>query len=148
MIIAVTAVINLPASGGRKEFVYDCGVIGLCPPCTRATPLAGVGSLLVGGWGREPCAHAPDSKPTRQQGFCALLAGGCAPESKPTHQQGSCALLASGFTAGSVCARLPPPPTHQQGTHPCQGCCPCARWAHTNIPRVSDQPSLHSYLIL
>ena len=47
--IAVTAVINLPASGWRKEFVYDCGVIGLCPPCTRATPLAGVGSLLVGG---------------------------------------------------------------------------------------------------
>ena len=51
-VIAVTAVINLPASGGRKEFVYDCGVIGLCPPCTRATPLAGVGSLLVGGCSR------------------------------------------------------------------------------------------------
>ena len=81
--IAVTAVINLPASGGRKEFVYDCGVIGLCPPCTRATPLAGVGSLLVGGWGREPCAHAPESKPTRQQGSCALLAGGSLPRALP-----------------------------------------------------------------
>ena len=39
----------LPALGGRKEFVYDCGVIGLCPLCTRETPLTGVGSLLVGG---------------------------------------------------------------------------------------------------
>ena len=84
MIIAVTAVINLPASGGRKEFVYDCGVIGLCPPCTRATPLAGVGSLLVGGWGREPCAHAPESKPTRQQGSCALLMGGWGAGALPT----------------------------------------------------------------
>ena len=27
---------------GRREFVFDCGVIGMCPPCTRATPLAGV----------------------------------------------------------------------------------------------------------
>ena len=53
-------------------------------------------------------------------------------------------LLAGGFTG----ARLPPltqPPT---GPHPCQGCCPCARWAHTNFPRVSDPPSLHSCLIL
>ena len=82
-VIAVTTVINLPASGGRKEFVYDCGVIGLCPPCTRATPLTGVGSLLVGGWGREPCAHAPESKPTRQQGSCALLAGGSLPRALP-----------------------------------------------------------------
>ena len=81
--IAVTTVINLPASGGRREFVYDCGVIGLCPPCTRATPLTGVGSLLVGGWGREPCAHAPESKPTRQQGSCALLAGGSLPRALP-----------------------------------------------------------------
>ena len=40
---------------GRRKFVFDCGVIGFCPPCTRATPLAGVGSLLVGGWRREPC---------------------------------------------------------------------------------------------
>ena len=117
--IAVTAVINLPASGGRKEFVYDCGVIGLCPPCTRATPLAGVGSLLVGGWGREPCAHAPDSKPTHQQGFCALLAGGCAPESKPTHQQGSCALLAG----GSLPRALPRvnPPANRDSVPCCQG---------------------------
>ena len=82
-VIAVTTVINLPASGGRREFVYDCGVIGLCPPCTRATPLTGVGSLLVGGWGREPCAHAPESKPTRQQGSCALLAGGSLPRALP-----------------------------------------------------------------
>ena len=63
-------------AGGRRKFVFDCGVIGFCPLCTRATPLAGVGSLLVGGWGREPCAHAPNSKPTRQQGSCALLMGG------------------------------------------------------------------------
>ena len=55
--IAVTAVINLPASGGRREFVYDCGVIGMCPPCTRATPLTGVGSLLVGGWGSGALHH-------------------------------------------------------------------------------------------
>ena len=66
----------------------------------------------------------------------------------PTHQQGTESLLAGGFTVGSAIARLPTPPTHQQGTHPCQGCCPCARWAHANIPRVSDQPSPHSYLIL
>ena len=39
--IAVTAVINL-VEGGRRKFVYDCGVIGICPPCTRATPLVGV----------------------------------------------------------------------------------------------------------
>ena len=81
--IAVTTVLNLPASGGRKEFVYDCGVIGLCPPCTRATPLTGVGSLLVGGWVRKPCAHAPESKPTRQQGSCALLAGGSLAQALP-----------------------------------------------------------------
>ena len=84
-------------AAGRRKFVFDCGVIGFCPPCTRATSLAGVGSLLVGGWAREPCAHARESKPTRQQGFCALLMGGCARESKPTRQQGSCALLAGGF---------------------------------------------------
>ena len=30
-------------SGGRREFVYDFKVIGMCPPsCIRATPLAGV----------------------------------------------------------------------------------------------------------
>ena len=52
--IAVTAVINLPASGGRKEFVYD----------------------------------------------------------------------------------------RQQGTHPCQGCCPCARWAETNNPAVINKSFL------
>ena len=156
---------------GRREFVFDCGVIGLCPPCTRATPLTGVGSLLVGGWGREPCDRAPDSKPTRQQGFCALLMGGWGGGSflpdkptrqqdsvpcwwvggmggathPPTRQQGTESLLAGGFTRGKA---PPTPPTHQQGTHPCQGCCPCALWAHANNPRVSDQPSLHPYLIL
>ena len=40
--------------------------------------------------------------------------GGCARESKPTRQQGSCALLAGGVTLAS--ARLPATPTHQQGT--------------------------------
>ena len=82
--IAVTAVINILVcrEGGGSLFM-TAGNIGLRPPCTRATPLTGVGSLLVGGWGREPCAHAPESKPTRQQGSCALLAGGSLPRALP-----------------------------------------------------------------
>ena len=55
----------------------------------------------------------------------------------PTHQQGTGSLLAGGFTVGSAIARLPTPPTHQQGTHPCQGCCPCAQWAETNNPAIT-----------
>ena len=39
--IAVTAVINI-VEGGRREYVYDCRVIGMYPLCTRATPLTGV----------------------------------------------------------------------------------------------------------
>ena len=121
---------------------------GICPPCTRATPLTGVWPCWwVGEW-RKPCA----SKPTSQQGSCALLAGGwrrkpCASKSflhSPPSQQGTESLLAGGFTG----ARLPPLTHQPTGPHPCQGCCPCARWADTNFPRVSDQPSLHSYLIL
>ena len=50
--------------GGRRKFVFDCGVIGLCPPCTRATPLTGVFPCWWVGERREPCARAPDSKPT------------------------------------------------------------------------------------
>ena len=38
--IAVTTVINMLRSARRRrEFVYYCGVIGLCTPCTRAPPL-------------------------------------------------------------------------------------------------------------
>ena len=80
------------------KFVYDCGVIGLCPPCTRAIPLTGVWPCwLVGEW-RKPCA----SKPTSQQGFCALLAGG--------RMEGG--LVAQGFLHS---------PTSQQGHIPARG---------------------------
>ena len=125
--------------GGRRKFVYDCGVIGICPPCTRATPLTGVWPCwLVGEW-RKPCA----SKPTSQQGSCALLAGGwrrkpCASKSflhSPPSQQGTESLLAGGFTG----ARLPPLTHQPTGPHPCQGCCPCAWWSDTNNPAVINK---------
>ena len=48
-IIAVTAVINLPASGGRKEFVYDCGEYWSLPTVHKGnTP--GRGGFPAGGW--------------------------------------------------------------------------------------------------
>ena len=38
--------------------------IGICPPCTRATSLTGVGSLLVGGWaaGALPTVNPPANR--------------------------------------------------------------------------------------
>ena len=69
-----------------RRFVYDCGVIGLCPLCTRATPLTGV-------W---PCwpvvewrSFAPVN-PLSQQGTRSLLAGGFTAQGflhSPTGQQ-------------------------------------------------------------
>ena len=38
-VIAVTTVIHMGARGGGR-LVYYCGVIGLCPPCTRAPSTA------------------------------------------------------------------------------------------------------------
>ena len=72
--------------------------------------------MLVGGWRREPCAHAPGSKPTRQQGTGSLLVGGFTLGSTPPCQQGTESLLAGGFTVGSVRARLPTPPTSREPT--------------------------------
>ena len=46
-VIAVTTVIHMGARGGGR-LVYYCGVIGLCPPCTRAPSYKG-GSLFCGG---------------------------------------------------------------------------------------------------
>ena len=76
------------------------------------------------------CAHSAQGQHPRQ---------GWVPDSKPNRQQGSCALLGGGFTVVSASARLPPLPTHQQGTHPCQGCFPCAQWAETNNPAVINK---------
>ena len=45
-VIAVTTVIHmLRSTRRRREFVYYCGVIGLCTPCTRAPSHTG----------RDPC---------------------------------------------------------------------------------------------
>ena len=55
--IEVTSVINLTQGARpRWKFVYTWGVIGFCPPSTRATPLLGmypywrVGEWAVGYW--------------------------------------------------------------------------------------------------
>ena len=69
---------------------------GSLPP-SKPTRQQGFYALLAGGWGG---GSLPPSKPTRQQGFCALLmggrGGGSLPPSKPTRQQGFCALLMGG----------------------------------------------------
>ena len=48
-------------------------------------------------------------------------------------EEGVCLWLRGYWSLPTV---LPTPPTHQQGTHPCQGCCPRARWAEPNNPAV------------
>ena len=49
-LIAVTTVINMLRSARRRrEFVYYCGVIGLCTPCTRAPSHTGRGPCWRGG---------------------------------------------------------------------------------------------------
>ena len=59
--------------GGRREFVFDWGVIGICPPCIRATPLGGRYPSWRVGEVREPCAANPptgrDPEPSWQGGL-------------------------------------------------------------------------------
>ena len=68
--IAVTTVINWLRSGRRRrEFVYYCGVIGLCTPCTRAPPLQGGDPSRRGGLLALAPAAARERKPPRQEGL-------------------------------------------------------------------------------
>ena len=54
-----------------------------------------------------------------------------------THRPAGIWSPAGGWVSGA--GGLRSSPTHQQGTHPCQGCCPCARWAEPNYPSVINK---------
>ena len=100
------------------------------------------------------CQHNTVSfrgSPPHQQGLKSLLAGVWASEDLPWLTPPPTGLkipVGGGVSDGSASARLPPPTHPPTGKHPCQGCCPCARCADTNFPRVSDLSSRYSYLIL
>ena len=67
--IAVTTVINMLRSARRRrEFVYYCGVIGLCTPCTRAPSHTGRDPCWRGGLLALAHAAARERKPPSQQG--------------------------------------------------------------------------------
>ena len=61
---------------GTREFVFDCGVIGICTPCTRATPLTGVFPCWRVGERRKPCASASDAHPPANRDFKPCWWGG------------------------------------------------------------------------
>ena len=110
-----------PGSFQLLEYQMCCGggliwysrEIGLCPPCTWDTPHI---------WGDPISAVEKRRK-----------AGGSLPPFFH-HWNG----IISHFSGGNASAALPPFFHCWIGITPYMGCIPCARWAETNFPRVSD----------
>ena len=96
----------------------------MCPPCTRATPLTGVGSLLVGGWGSGALHHKNCSVEVKIMQYPCDLAPLPAGHRIPVGGWVWCrehTPLPAGHripVGGWVCCRerSRTPPTHQQGT--------------------------------
>ena len=61
---------------GTREFVFDCGVIGICTLCTRATPLPGVFPCWRVCERRKPCASASDAHTPANRDFEPCWWGG------------------------------------------------------------------------
>ena len=122
----------------------------MCPPCTRATPLTGVFPCCWVGERWKHCARAPDSKPTRQQGFCALLAIAVTrsqkqtPSSLPPHS-----MFLTAVTAMAHSPTVDPKPIkiRQGGTSLLFWSCPKAK-SSMYIQAQADQDTRTNAIIL